>query len=183
MRTDVSDLYFNWLKSIIRDRDGFKLLTHEKLIRQLHSTPFYVLLPNDQPREDDGVDLRWRFAWECGHSGDELMCVKNIPEEKCSVLEMMVALSLRTDENFTKQNNYETTMSWVFWTMVSNMGLLPYTDNVYDEINVSMIIDTFNNRMYHPNGMGGLFYFPTNCTDDMRQIEIWHQLCWWVNSL
>ena len=182
MKTDVSKLYLDWLIHIVWDKDGLKVKTHRKLIEQLHKTPFFVLNPNDQPREDDGVDLRWRFAWEYGHAGDDLIYVRNYSEEKCSILEMMVALAFRADEEFTKQINDNSTVQKIFWDMVKNLGLLGETDNVYDEDNVAYILERFNRRLYKPNGKGGLFYFPYNDTDDMRQFEIWYQLCWYIND-
>ena len=181
-KTDVSALYFGWLKKTIRDSRNYMVPLHNKLIKRLHSTKFLVQDPNDRPRENDGIDLRWRFAWECGHVGDELIYVPWLYEdEECSILEMMVALSFRADENFTKQNNDESTVANLFWNMVKNMGLLEQADNVYDDELVRYKLDIFNDRMYEPNGYGGLFMFK-NCTDDMRDVEIWHQLCRWVNE-
>ena len=182
MMTDVSDLYFDWLMHVIRDHDGFKVNTHHKLIEHLHNTPFIVALPNDQPRESDGIDLRWRFAWESGHMGDELLYTRYIPDEMCSVLEMMVALAFRADENFTRVTNDDTTVSWIFWMMVRNLGLLPFTDGYFDQSEVDRILYNFNTRNYKPDGDGGLFKFK-DPNEDMRQIEIWYQLCWWYNGL
>lgn len=181
MKTDVSNLYLKFLFDVIRDQNGWRVMTHKKLIEHLHHTLFIVANPNDQPRENDGIDLRWRFAWECGHMGDDLIYIPWFNEEHCTILEMMVALALRADENFTRKSNYETTVSWIFWSMVQNMGLLGETDNMYDYENVDFCLDRFNNRMYEPNGHGGLFMFP-NTTEDIRNVEIWYQLCRWINE-
>lgn len=183
MKTDVSNLYFDWLKQMIKDSRNYMVPVHQRLIKQLHRTKFLVQDPHDQPRENDGIDLRWRFAWECGHVGDELIYVPWLHEDcECSILEMMVALAFRADENFTKKSNDESTVANLFWKMVKNMGLLGEADNVYDEENVTYKLDIFNNRMYEPNGHGGLFMFRGNCGEDMRNVEIWHQLCLWVNE-
>lgn len=182
MKTNVSNLYLNWLFNTVKDKEGWKLTTHKKLLCRLHRTPFLVQDPNDQPRENDGIDLRWRFAWECGHVGDELIYIDNFNDERCSILEMMVSLALRADENFYKTNNDETTVAFLFWNMIKNMGLLNETDNVYDDEMVVYKLDKFNNRMYDINGDGGLFMFPHNHTEDFRNVDIWTQLCWWVNE-
>lgn len=182
MKTNVSNLYLDWLFNVIRDGNGWKVKTHRNLIQRLHTIPFVVKDPKDQPRENDGIDLRWRFAWEHGHMGDELIYIDNFDEEKCSVLEMMVALAFRTDESFTRNSSDETTVSFIFWNMIKCMGLLGETDNVYDDEYVILTVNRFNNREYEKNGHGGLFLLRYDDEDDMRCIDIWTQLCIWVNE-
>jgi len=177
---NVSEVYLDWLMNQIRDEDSWKLKTHQKLIRQLHNTTFLVCDPNDQAREDDGYDLRWRYKWDAGlMDNGNYVFVNNIPDEKCSILEMMIALAMRADENFTRGSNL--TAPFIFWSMVKSLGLLGETDNIYDEINVMYRLDTFNNRMYEPNGHGGLFILRTS-DENMRNIDIWNQLCRWINE-
>lgn len=172
------DGYLYWIKTLIRDPDGWRLTMHTKLIEQLHQTQFLVMDPNDQAREDDGYDMRWRYAWEADIS-DDSVSVPYIQENHCSILEMMTALALRADENFTYSNN--SAVSELFWDMVKNMRLLGETDNMYDRDNVTYRLDIFNNRMYEPNGYGGLFFFPEVTDEDMRNVSIWNQLCRWYN--
>lgn len=171
---DEHDEYLQWIKGIIKDPRGWMLPVHVKLIDKLYTTEFLVQDENDRPRENDGYDLRWRFIWDKYYPMHYDVVVPNIREGKCSILEMMVALSLRMDENF------EIPVSDIFWIMVKNMGLLGETDNVYDDENVVEILDKFNNRMYEPNGHGSLFYI-RDTDEDMRNISIWDQLCRWVN--
>ena len=181
LQIDVSNIYLDWLTKQIRDENGWKVKTHQKLIRQLHRTPFFVCDPNDQPRENDGYDLRWRYKWDTDlHDGVEYTFVHDIPAESCSILEMMIALAMRADENFTRSS--ESTVPFIFWSMVKNMGLLDKTDNVYDEDSVTYCLDIFNNRMYAPNGYGSLFVFRADCPEDMRNVDIWNQLCRWINE-
>ena len=180
---DVSAIYLNWLIRTVQDTDG-KALIHQKLIRQLHRTPFLVINKKDQSRENDGVDLRWRFKWETMRSYDEIediTYISDVPDERCSLLEMMVALAFRADEDFTKRKNEKSTVPLIFWDMVRNLGLLEQTDNVYDPDEVARVLQRFNNREYERNGKGGLFSFK-NITDDMREVEIWYQLCWYINE-
>jgi hypothetical protein len=56
------------------------------------------------------------------------------------------------------------------------------TDGHYDEIYVTEVIDRFINRKYEPNGKGGLFTI-RNVKEDLRDVEIWYQMCWYLNSI
>ena len=172
---NTEDGYLSWIESLIDDDRKWMVAVHKKLIKKLHTVAFVVKDPNDWPRENDGYDLRWRFAWEKYYP---MSCDVTVPEvlgERCSILEMMTALALRADENF------KTSVPDLFWSMVKSMGLLGETDNMYDEENVNERLDIFNNRMYKPNGHGGLFVFE-NPEKDMRNVNIWDQLCMWIND-
>ena len=43
------------------------------------------------------------------------------------------------------------------------------------------VIKRFLDRDYEPNGKGGLFTIK-NCRQDLRKVEIWYQLCWYLDS-
>ena len=47
------DGYFNYLCSIVKKRKKY-----EKLLRMLHSIHFYALIPYDDNREMDGIQVR-----------------------------------------------------------------------------------------------------------------------------
>ena len=71
------------------------------------------------------------------------------------------------------------TAQW-FWSMIKTLGLYSMTDDNFDFDYVSLVIDRFLNREYAPNGEGGLFKI-NNCEYDLRKIEIWYQLCWYLD--
>ena len=48
----------------------------------------------------------------------------------------------------------------------------------FDERYVDEVIDIFLNREYAENGEGGLF--TVNGYEDMRTVEIWYQMCWYL---
>ena len=54
-------------------------------------------------------------------------------------------------------------------------------DDFYDEDLVEDVLDKFLYREYEPNGKGGLFYIK-NCEEDMRDLNIWSQLCYYLNN-
>ena len=95
---------------------------------------------------------------------------------------MITALAVRCDEDFMDDPELgDRTKQW-FWGMIVNLGLGGMTDDLYDNRLVDFSIDRFLNRDYEPNGRGGLFTI-RNCEGDTRNVEIWHQLCWYLNTL
>ena len=69
-----------------------------------------------------------------------------------------------------------------FWGMITNLGLGSMTDDRFDEKHVDECVDRFLYRKYERNGRGGLFTI-RNCDRDLRKAEIWHQLCWYLDSI
>ena len=66
--------------------------------------------------------------------------------------------------------------------MIENMGLRYMTN---DQIDEEVVYDTVNrvlDRDYGPHGEGGLFTV-RNPREDLRDTEIWYQMCWWLNEL
>ena len=55
-------------------------------------------------------------------------------------------------------------------------------DNNFDERYTQNVIDIFMSRNYSPDGEGGLFTIK-GCDRDLRTVEIWYQLCWYLNTL
>ena len=44
------------------------------------------------------------------------------------------------------------------------------------------VIKSFLRVEYQPNGKGGLFYIP-DYQGDIRNLEIWYQMCWYLNTI
>ena len=73
------------------------------------------------------------------------------------------------------------TSQW-FWGMIVNLGIGAMNDDRFDEKYVDEVIERFLNREYEPDGRGGLFTVK-NCDTDLRNVEIWYQLCWYLNGI
>ena len=56
------------------------------------------------------------------------------------------------------------------------------SDDRFDRLYVVDVVNRFLNREYEPNGKGGLFKV-RNCDYDLRDIEIWIQLLWYLDSI
>ena len=144
----------------------------------LHKTEFIWIIPKDENRAHDGIDMRYRFALEKGYNDYIVKYLKG----PCSILEMMLALATRCEENIMDDPNIgDRTGQW-FWGMINNLGLGDMIDNRFDEFYVEETIDIFLNREYQSNGKGGLFTIK-NCDYDLREVEIWYQLCWYLDSI
>lgn len=174
-RYDVRHEYFNWLTDLVCEGRLAKGVSYDKLLSQLHHIEFRYSIPKDENRAANGVALRYRFAYE--HTGIEDRLLRG----PCSVLEMMIALSARCEEIMDDTSMGDRLGQW-FWGMITNLGLGGMRDERYDERLVEDVIERFLDREYDPDGRGGLFTI-RGCDYDLRRVEIWTQLMWYLDSI
>lgn len=169
--------YFKYLCSLI-SYDTKKIEgSYDRLLHHLLETEFTYIIANDINRAEDGKDLRNRFAIEYGYKD----LSDSFFEEPCSVLEMIIALALRCEEDIMSDPDEGDRTGLWFWTMIVSLGLDDMTDDNYEYFEVRDHIDIFLKRKYAPNGSGGLFTI--NDPDiDMRTVEIWYQMHYYLNS-
>ena len=141
----IENQYFEWLCSIVCERRFSKEISYKKLLMYLHKTEFRYLIPNDQNRAEDGIDLRYRFVitCDCDYSSDIL-------DGPCSVLEMMVALAIRCEENIMDDPSFGNRTGQWFWGMINNLGLGSMTDNRFDRRLVENTVERFLNVTIDP---------------------------------
>lgn len=175
----IETQYFDWLCGKVLDADSN--IKYYKLMNSLHNFDFVSLLRMDDNRENDGKQLRYRFGLE----NDIPRSVINQSldtNDITSVLELMVALSIRCEETIMTDDDYgDRTGNW-FWNMIVSLGLGTMNDSRFDDNYVSVVLDIFVNRQYKRNGEGGLFTID-GIKRDMRKVEIWYQMCWYLDSL
>lgn len=159
--------YFEWLcQKVNGDKspyDNFHLLLGE-----LHSESFSWVLDRDRNRALDGIDLRQQYADIYGE--DVTQEVMNIP---CTVLEMLVALSIDIDDQIMGQPGGPQYGRW-FWMMIDNLHLYSQDDSRFDRTYVSSRLSDFMYRRISKNGEGGLFPMK-HAWEDQRMVEIWQQ--------
>lgn len=172
----VKNKYFEWLYNYVCKGRVNNSISYKKLFTLLHDIEFTFYVRNDVNRARDGVDLRYRFAIIMD---DER--VMDILDGPCSVLEMIVALAIRCEETIMDDTRYGDRTSQWFWNMLSNLGISYMTDDKFDKKVVIEKVYDFLERRYGPDGKGGLFYIK-GCTDDLRDVEIWTQLCWYLDN-
>lgn len=177
---ELDNLYFNWLYQLVCN-DSYSLRTsHRKLLMRLHSINFTWIIDMDANRAYDGILLRKRFEYEFSLESSTMDLY--FGDRPCSVLEMMIALALACEENIMDDPNYgDRTGQW-FWSMIVSLGLGGMTDQKYNRKEIDDVIFRFLTRNYDRDGKGGLFTLP-NCGVDVRDMEIWSQMCWYLNSI
>lgn len=169
--------YFEWMYDLMCGDRFADTITYKRLFTFLHDVEFTYFVPHDENRAADGIGLRYRFC-----SNNDIEHLEHCLSGPCSVLEMMVALAIRCEErimcDFRKGDR---TSQW-FWNMIRSLGLSGMTDYNFDEYLVKDVISRFLNREYDRNGKGGLFTI-RRWDRDARDVEIWHQLLAYCNTV
>jgi hypothetical protein len=150
---------------------------HWLLAEQLYEKPFAWTVPNDDNREQDGLNIRTEFLASL-HSPYLGLELQHMP---CSMLEMILALAERA--SFMDLEGKD--QFWWFWRIMDNLELLPYTDERYmdspeSHANVDYILESLIRRNYASNGAHGGMFPLAHPTKDQRKTEIWYQLSYYV---
>ena len=90
------DKYFEWLCNLVKADKKYILL-----LRRLYTKDYYWALTMDENRSEDGKNLRVRF-------GEKI-------DGACSVLEMLIALSLRWYTEIVSDDGSENGFERYFW--------------------------------------------------------------------
>lgn len=168
MREPLENEYFNWLCAKVLERGP---RNYYDLLTILHRTEFIVVIPADQHRCGDAIELRHDFLRETFQNADHLWL-----EQPCSVLEVLIS--------FAKRAQFQTEIPvrvW-FWEFLTNLCLEEFRRVTDEDIPIiEDILNTFMMRTYDAQGNGGMF--PMRHTqNDQRDIEIWYQFCEYVDD-
>lgn len=161
--------YYEWLIGHISDIEN-----HTIILRELFMRDFYAVLPRDDNRAEDGLELRLYFFEETKGNG------VGMPSGACKVLEMLIALALRCERDIMHDEDFGDRTSKWFWMMIDNLGFTGFTDDqMYINSTISNLfeekLEIFLDRKYTKKGVGGLF--PLKKTkNDQRKVEIWYQM-------
>lgn len=176
-RSELNKEYFNWMYQLVcRDE---RRRSYRELLEYLHAVEFTYILDMDANRAEDGIDLRYRFGYEQGY--DDPMIAAFLDDRPCSVLEMMVALANRCEEQIMDDPHAGCRRGQWFFDMLASLGLSDMDDNNFSLEAAEDIVARFLSRQYARNGAGGLF--TVDCRHDMRKAEIWYQLNWYLDSI
>ena len=169
--------YFDWMYNLVCRNRYSKDISFKKVFSYLNDTKFTYSIRMDLNRAKDGTELRRRYANEF-----KIASIYDHICGPCSVLEMMIALAIRCEETIMDDENFgDRTDQW-FWDMMKNLGLGHMDDDEFDEEYVSDVVTRFLNRDYEPDGRGGLFFI-RNCDVDLRDVEIWIQMLWYLDNI
>lgn len=179
-RENVTKEYFEWMCKLVFDGRYLRRLSYRKLLTHLHNREFIYILGIDGNRAEDGINLRYRFGHEQNYS--DAMIADYLDTRPCSMFEMMVALALRCEDHIMDDPDVGNRTGQWFWNMIVNLGLSSMTDSKFDKRYTDEVLEQFINREYARNGEGGLFVVH-HCQEDMRSMEIWYQMCRYLEEV
>lgn len=165
----LDERYLTWLYSQVASvKTRARKSTHWSLFRQLHNTIFVAIVPHDDNRIGDAVDLRFEFlAQDEDEQGGPAWT-----RSPCSMLELLIVLSRHLAFEMD-----DSAKSW-FWHLIEVLQLEEFNDREYDEDAEEVIESTLERviwRTYEPDGKGGLFPL-RDPGEDQRKVELWYQL-------
>lgn len=163
--------YYYWLLSLINipEKSNYSMLFKDLSLKEFFWDQTIV---SDGNRADDGLNLRLLYFHE---TGDALAGGSG-----CSVLEMLIALSIRIECDIMGEPGDDHPEKWL-WEMLNNLSLTSMTNDEYDEEYVDYILDMWLNREYKSNGSGSLFPLKRSKANQ-RLIPIWDQMGEYLNE-
>lgn len=169
MTKPVNKYYFDWLVGQIENRSHGE--TFLDLFRHLYNTGFVWMVPGDDNRAQDALDLRGYFQTQ---AGDQY----RIPIGPPSILEVAIALSRKVAHFAGGEPTF-----WA-WQVLENLGLMRWHDPIskddFDELDRRL--EGLIWRTFSPDGDGGFFPL-NNPPEDQRTVEIWHQMHAYINEI
>lgn len=172
--------YFEYLKDII----GVPYDNHDydDLLKHLLEMDFDVVneypTDNDYNRVADGLALRNEYSFEtCNFVPKDSYFERSILNHPCSVLEVLVALARRIENDFMYDpSEGDRTGLWMR-VMLDNLGIGQYQGTLSPEAisEVESRCRTMMKRTYDFDGRGGLFPLEKP-NEDQRYIQIWDQM-------
>lgn len=167
--------YLDWINKTIEAP-----LEYDNLLLYLYNKPFEYTYEMDANRASDGRDLRYRFGYFNDVTDSDIDLYLN--KGSSSVLEMMVALAIRCENDIMHDPEIGDRTPFWFWGMIFNLGLNVITNEFFNPVKVDDILERLKNREYDKNGKGGLFTV-NDTTKDMRTAEIWYQMSWYLDEI
>lgn len=175
MTSDLMNKYFEWLYSTVCSDDSYR-----KLCAFLFDQEFIYIMPYDDNRYEDGVDIRYHFGYD-NNIPNSVIAIE-LDDRPCSIFEMMVALAVRIETDIMSEEAFGNRTSKWFMDMLRSLGLDYMTNTQFNKTRATYILDTFIHRKYQYNGQGGLFtvYDPPR---PLYEVEIWYQAMWYLNEV
>ena len=175
-QNQVASSYFEWLCSLVeRSESTNSNYRFTKLLSFLHNNSFRHIHPMDENRANDGIGLRREFGLISGFDYSLLT-------GPCSVLEMLIALAIRIENDICYDVDYGERIDQWFWNMVVNIGFGGMTDGNWKPHEAEMVLKRFLNREYRANGVGSIFTIHTPGANAL-EVDLWTQMLWHFSEL
>jgi hypothetical protein len=164
--------YLRWLESQLKDKYSSPG-SYWELVNAMFEKEFVVMVPMDDNRAVDGLDLRAEFAREERLQPETMKFLGAV-----SFLEVLIGLSRRLAFAAGGQ-----APGWA-WHLLDNLGLQRMSDPLtrYKQRKVEDVMNAVISRTYNSDGVGGFFPLAWN-EDDQTQIELWYQMHAYIEEL
>lgn len=172
-KVDTLEAYLQWLTAQLMDEFGPQNKSYWALLNIMFEKPFDAVVPMDDNRLVDGLDIRTDFA-----NMHNLGSTFRTAIGPCSFAEVLLGLSRRMAFIAGGQPT-----GWA-WQLLSNLELTKMSDPLSRRNNVKVqeIMDTVIRRTYSPDGVGG--FFPLAWPDeDQTKVELWYQMNSYIEEL
>lgn len=179
-RYELKKDYFMWMCQLVNANRHPRSRSYKLLLRALNETEFVYDDILDGNRAEDGIDLRYRFAYAKNY--DQRMVASYLDDRSCSILEMMIALAMRCEEHIMSNPEIGDRLSQWFWDMVESLGLTDMYDRNFNQDWVDFVLERFLTKGYDTDGHGGLFQVP-GYKGDIRTLDIWYQMCAYLETI
>ena len=171
--SEIEDGYVAWLKNQAMGQDR----SYDELLNFLYEKTYFFTLRMDENRAEDGIELRYIYEMENGIDDESGLD----PGRDCSMLEMMVGLARRCENQIMVDMEEGAQPERWFRVMLTNLGLISQTNDNFDEGKADYITDRFLAHQYSYHGDGSLFSV-CNPRHDMRTTDLWYQAMWYLTE-
>lgn len=166
----MDELWEDYLQYLIWRCNLQKERGMERIFETLHDLEFTYVMDRDENRYADGVELRDDYEIpDCFMDLEDEFLDRN-----CSVLEMLIALSIRVDDDFIG-DPAEPHPEDFFIEMIENLKLDRYSGRSFYEKDVIKIIQRWLERRFNQDGCGSPFPLRHD-KRNQRDLEIWDQM-------
>ena len=182
--------YFEWLVSKVTSPAVPDDAQARIVLQVLRDIRIQALpMADDAPRLEDGKQLRTSFMDDTGMAVHSYKDALEPESGFCTVLELLVALSMRMDDIMRDPlDPCSSVPSW-FWGMVSTMVDQPFYPCSYWTFSVDastpvVVAEStmkFLGRQYDPTGHNGNVFIDMSGVD-LRAIDIWAQACHFMSA-
>ena len=175
--------YLNWLEDLVcRGPMKHKKKYYSKLLDHLDNRFFTWEIDLDEARANWGLSLRDKYIDDTHSKYCDVDANK-----PCSMLEMMVALAWRMEDEEASERwepDFWDFVSIWFWGMIDNMGLTKNDNRNYSPEKTDICVDKVLKRGYNTDGRGGLFTLKRNFQHvKVNEIDIWRQAMLYMAEL
>lgn len=172
----MEEEYFEWLCGIVNGGDPEEPFYN--LLATMHNCIFRWTIDLDENRVADGRELRCDWDEQCfAAMSDRQFDI--FMREPVSVLEVLIGLSIRIQEEIMWNPDKGDRVPVWFWQMIDNLGLKDLDDDhFYGEESAERVVETLSiwmDREYSRDGKGSIFPIP-RCNKDLRRLQIWSQM-------